>query len=204
MPFLPSLPDPANLADVIKQYPKGWAAMLAFHDELLRGESPLTIAQRELIAAYVSGLNGCGFCYNAHTVYAESFGIAGDVFEPLMRDPDAAPVEEAMRPILAYARLLTRTPERIEPAHVQAIIDAGWPEEAVADTAKVVALYNFMNRIIMGMGVDDFDAHYAERRAAVRKQPLERRQKANETQLGTRNYTKYGEQLGLPKGHTGA
>lgn len=197
MAFLPSLPDPTNLSDAMRTFPKGWALMLAYHDELLRSESPLTIAQRELIAAYVSGLNGCRFCYNAHSVYAESFGIAGDVFEPLLRDPDAAPVEAEMRPILAYARLLTLDPQRVEKAHVEAILDAGWPEEAVAETVKVTALYNFMNRIIMGFGVDDFDEHYAKRRDAVRKQPIERRVQANETQLGSSNYRDYAKQLGL-------
>jgi len=171
--------------------------MLAFHDELLRSESPLTIGQRELIAAYVSGLNGCRFCYNAHTVYAESFGVAGDVFEPLLRDPAKAPVEEAMRPILAYAKLLTLEPQRVEKRHVQAILDAGWSAEAVAETAKVTALYNFMNRIVMGLGVDDFEEHYAKRREAVRKQPIERRQAANEGQLNTSNYQAYAKQLGL-------
>jgi len=197
MAFLPSLPDPTNLSDVMRVFPKGWAVMLAYHDELLRSESPLSIAQRELIAAYISGLNGCRFCYNAHTVYAESFGVAGDVFEPVLRDPDSAPIEPEMRPILAYAKLLTLEPQRVEKKHVQAILDAGWPEEAVAEAAKVTALYNFMNRIIMGFGVDDFDTHYAKRREAVRKQPLERRREANETQLGSSNYSNYAKQLGL-------
>lgn len=199
MAYLPSLPDPTNLADVIKQFPKGWATLLDFHDEVLRSEGPLTIAERELIAAYVSGLNGCRFCYNAHTVYAESFGVAGEVFAPLMQDADSAPVEEAMRPILAYARLLTLDPKQVSEAHVQAILDAGWPEAAVAETSKVVALFAFMNRIVMGMGVADFTATYDKRREAVRRQPIERRRHANETQLGASSYRQYGEQLGLLK-----
>ena len=33
---------------------------------LLRGESPLSEAERELIAAYVSHLNDCMFCMNSH------------------------------------------------------------------------------------------------------------------------------------------
>lgn len=197
MSFLPSLPKKTNLADVLKRFPKGWAPLLDAHDGILRGESPLSIAERELIAAYVSGLNECKFCYNAHTVYAEAFGIAGDLFEPMMRNPAAEPVPETMRPILAYARLLTLEPAKIGEEHVQAILKAGWPEEAVADTAMVTALFNFMNRIVIGFGVDPFEAFYGRRREAVRAEPLDERRKANDEQVGTRHYYGYGKQLGI-------
>jgi len=197
MGYFKSLPDETNLSDFMQAYPKGWPELLEFHDQILRTESPLTIGQRELIAAYVSGLNRCRYCFNAHTMYAESFGIAGDVFEPLMTDPESAPVEEKMRPILAYARVLTLEPGKITQAHMDAILDAGWSEEAVADAVKVIALYNFMNRIIIGVGVDPHDAMYERRKAGVRKLPLEKRQRANDEQLGSQNYRNFGKQLGI-------
>ena len=37
---------------------------------LLRGESPLSEAERELIAAYVSHRNNCMFCRNSHAAAA--------------------------------------------------------------------------------------------------------------------------------------
>ena len=38
---------------------------------LLRGESPLSEAERELIAAYVSAYrNNCAFCWNSHAAAA--------------------------------------------------------------------------------------------------------------------------------------
>ncbi|GER05720.1 hypothetical protein JCM17843_00300 [Kordiimonadales bacterium JCM 17843] len=170
-----------------------------FHDVVLRGDSPLSIAQRELIAAYVSGLNNCHFCLNAHTVYAEDFGIGEDVIGPLLSNPDSAPVDEAMRPILAYVRKLTLEPGNITEADVQAILDAGWSDQAVADANKSAALFNFMNRVILGMGVDDFDDFYGRRLAAVRKKPMEERVSANETALNTQHYRNYGKQLGIIK-----
>jgi AhpD family alkylhydroperoxidase len=44
----------------------------------LRGPSPFTVAERELIAAYVSGLNACGYCHGIHRVTADAFGVAGE------------------------------------------------------------------------------------------------------------------------------
>lgn len=68
--LFPSLPENAGLAEVFQTFPDTVKPLLAYHDVLLRGESPLTIAQRELIAAYVSGLNACNFCFGAHVLMA--------------------------------------------------------------------------------------------------------------------------------------
>lgn len=197
MPFLPSLPEPTNLEDAIRTFPKGWPEMLDMHDAVLRGESPLTIGERETIAAYVSGLNRCRYCLNAHSMYAEMFGESSDAVKAAVVDLGAAPVEDRMRPVLAYARALTLDPESVTKSHVDAILAAGWEEEAVADIAMVTALYNFMNRIVIGFGVDPFDEHYARRLAAVRDIPLDKRRAANTREVGSRNYRDFGRKLGI-------
>ncbi len=59
MPNLRSLPDGARLLDVFARYPETTRPLIEYHEVLLRGPSPLSVAERELIAAYVSGLNAC-------------------------------------------------------------------------------------------------------------------------------------------------
>jgi alkylhydroperoxidase family enzyme len=61
MTYLPSLPGDAVLLDVFRAYPGTSRPLLEYHQALLRGPSPLTVAERELIAAYVSGLNACRY-----------------------------------------------------------------------------------------------------------------------------------------------
>lgn len=197
MSFLPSLPTRTNLSDVVKSFPKGWEAIFDFHDQVLRGRSPLTIAERELIAAYVSTLNQCKFCWNAHRVYAESYGVPPETLDALLANPDAPAVDARMRPVLSYVKKLTLAPKSVESADVEAMLKAGWSEEAVADANKVTALYNFMNRIVTGMGVDPFQDFYGRRLEAVRAQPLDDREAANQRDLDTRNYRNYGKQLGV-------
>ena len=71
----------------------------------MRRPSPFTPAERELIAAYVSGVNACHYCHGVHTRTAEAFGIAPGVLEAALADLDTAPVGDRSRPQL---RLLTR------------------------------------------------------------------------------------------------
>src|SRR5690349_7984961 len=75
MTYLPSVPDDAVLLDVFRAYPEIYRPLLDYHQALLRGPSPLSIAERELIAAYVSGLNACRYCHGVHQATAQAFGI---------------------------------------------------------------------------------------------------------------------------------
>jgi len=74
MTYLPSLPGDAVLLDVFRAYPQASRPLLDYHQALLRGPSPLSVAERELIAAYVSGLNACGYCHGVHTATAQAPG----------------------------------------------------------------------------------------------------------------------------------
>ncbi|HUY01913.1 MAG TPA: carboxymuconolactone decarboxylase family protein, partial [Rhodocyclaceae bacterium] len=75
MPFIPGLPEGGSLLDLFRAFPDTSRPLIAFHEVLLRGPSPFTEAERELIAAYVSGLNACRYCYGVHTATAERLGV---------------------------------------------------------------------------------------------------------------------------------
>lgn len=154
MPYLKNLPSDGALYEVFRAYPKPAKALLAHHQELLRAEdSPLTVAERELIAAYTSGLNACSYCHGIHTTTAEAFGVEAGLLEALLRDLDTAPVDEKLRPLLRYARKLTLTPSRMSPADAEAVFAVGWDDRALFETVSICALFNCMNRLVEGLGV---------------------------------------------------
>ena len=184
MPLFPSLPERPHLSDVFKAFPEQVRPLLAYHDALLRGESPLLVAERELIAAYVSGLNACSFCFDAHKLYAKAFGIDDAVIDALVADIDTAPIDEKIKPILRYVAKLKDLPPRLTDADAKAVYDAGWPERALYDAVQVAALFHFMNRIIEGTGVS-FD--YAA------NPPSDDEMEARKT----RNYADFGKMIGI-------
>jgi len=154
MPFLPSLPETAHLSDLFGQFPRGVAPLMEYTDAVLRDEGELSIAERELIATYTSALNACTFCYGAHKIYAEAFGISEEMIETLVADPDAVEGLDKLKPILRYVQKLNTLPAKIVPADAQAVYDAGWSEEALYEATLVCSLFNMMNRIIEGTGVN--------------------------------------------------
>ncbi len=110
MSYVPSLPNKATLLDVFKANPEISIELIEFHEALLRGSSPFSEAERELIAAYVSGLNECRYCRSVHTATVERLGAAKGLVDQLIDDIDTAPVEQRMKPVLRYARKLTMQP----------------------------------------------------------------------------------------------
>ena len=148
----PSLPEPANLGAVFSRFPKGAKALLELHDSLLRGDSSLSIAERELLAAHVSNLNACRYCHGAHASIAESYGISPLLLKSLQENSDTAELPEKFKPIIAYVTKLTLTPSKMVEEDSKVVYDAGWDEAALYDAVTVCALFNFMNRVVEGTG----------------------------------------------------
>jgi uncharacterized peroxidase-related enzyme len=153
MAYLPSLPQGAVLLDVFRAFPDVSGPLLDYHQALMRGDSPLSVAERELIAAYVSGLNACDYCAGVHQAVAAAFGIDASTVAALVDDVDTAPVAEPMKAILRYVGKLTSDPSRVTPADAAEVFAAGWDETALHDAVSVCALFNLMNRLVDGLGV---------------------------------------------------
>jgi uncharacterized peroxidase-related enzyme len=161
MPFLPSLPKGASLLNLFKMFPETSRPLIEFHEVLLRGPSPFTEAERELIASFVSGFNNCQYCHGVHTATAELLGVSKDAIRAALDSIDAAPVSAKMKPVLRYAEKLTRKPDSLTQADADAIFAAGWDETALYHTVAVTALFNFMNRLVEGMGIE-LDSAYVK------------------------------------------
>ncbi|MFZ2156672.1 MAG: peroxidase-related enzyme [Bradyrhizobium sp.] len=153
MPHLPSLPAHASLLDVFRMFPETNEPLISFHEILLRGPSPFTEAERELIAAYVSGLNGCRYCHGVHTATAERLGIAPGAISALL-DGNTSAIPYKMMPVLDFAKKLTQRANGVTKVDADAVLAAGWEETAVYHLVAVVALFNYMNRLVEGLGIE--------------------------------------------------
>ena len=169
MSFFPSLSDEAGVVQVLGTNAAAGRALIELHTAALRNESQLDAAEKELIAAYVSGLNACQYCYGVHSQTAAAFGIDEAVLQALLHDVETAPVPDSLKPMLRYARKLTREPAKIVRADAEAVFAAGWKEAALHDAVLTVALFNFMNRLVEGHGIKGDTTMYASRGKALKE-----------------------------------
>lgn len=167
MPYFPSLPEDAGVRHILSLNPAAGRALIEFHQAALRNASGLLPRDKELIAAYVSGLNACQYCYGVHSETAKAFGIDAAVLEQLLVDVDGAPVDGRLKPVLAYARKLTLTPAKMTQADADAVFAAGWSEAELHEAVLTTCIFNFMNRLLEGHGVKGNRALYEARGQAL-------------------------------------
>ena len=136
-----------------KPYAEHAAPLGDYVQRLMRGPSPLSVAQRELIGAYVSGLNACVYCHGVHTAISVAHGVEDQLVAALVDDLITAPIEERMRPLLGLVRTLTLTPAKVRDSAIAAVYAAGWDEQALHDAVSICGLFNMMNRLVEGLGI---------------------------------------------------
>jgi len=154
MSFLRSLPPEAGLLQVFQAVPEAARPLLEYHEVLLRGESPFSAAERELIAAYVSGLNSCNYCRAVHSQTAVALGIDANAISEILSGSGLEHVDQRMQPVLGFVRKLTLLPGAIIAADVDEVFAAGWDDRAIHDAAAICGLFNLMNRLVNGLGVE--------------------------------------------------
>ena len=152
-----------GFVDIVLNNPERYLPLVNLLDTLVCQESELTQAERELIGAYVSVLNGCDFCFGVHEAVAKSLNVDASVLQALQTDPDpdTVPVRDAFKPILDFTRKLTLTPSRIGAEDIQCILDAGWSEQTVEDTIAVASLFALLNRLVDGFGIKGSPDYFA-------------------------------------------
>jgi uncharacterized peroxidase-related enzyme len=175
----PSLGEGAAVPDILRLSPAAGRPLLELHEAVMRGPSALTPGQRELIATYVSGLNGCRYCHGVHAETTKAYAeVPAAAVDRLMTDLELAGFDVRLRPILRYARKLTLEPAGVTAADATAVYEAGWDEQALHDAILVTCLFNFMNRLLEGHGIHGDEDLYKRRGPMLREHgylPLIRR-----------------------------
>ncbi len=162
MAFVKSIPvSTQGVLAVLRKFPRQAVPLTELTIEIMRdGSCNFSVPQRELIAAFTSGVNGCEFCFNTHKETAAAFGIDPDLFESLFENLDNSPIEAALKPVLFYVRKLTLTPSKMLQADADAIFDAGWDETDFQFMIMICGLFNLYNRMMDGYGIKQSQQFY--------------------------------------------
>ena len=160
MPFFKQLHELSDITDITWNDRKRLGPLDKASQEIMRGKSSFSSAQKEVFAAFVSGLNACQFCYGSHTAVAENFGVGTETIEALIEDIDSAPVVSTEKPLFHYLKKLTLSPSKLVQQDADKVFDAGWGEQDLQDVILIGCLFNFYNRLLDGHGIKGNQAIY--------------------------------------------
>lgn len=132
--------------------PETGKPLMELAEVLLRGPHSLTAGERELIAAYVSGLNECDFCCNSHSAFAAvqlDEGMA--LVDQVRANLDEAPVSEKLRALLRIAGAVQETGRKVTSELVEAARTEGATDVEIHDTVLIAAAFCMYNRYVDGL-----------------------------------------------------
>ncbi|HEX4814189.1 MAG TPA: peroxidase-related enzyme [Nonomuraea sp.] len=158
--------DEPGIRGLFRYRPEAAQPLVQLSEVLLRGDGTLGRGERELIAAYVSSLNRCRFCYHTHAAFAAVRLPGGlDLVDRVRTDPDTAPVTPKLRALLAIAGAVQRGGQEVTDEHVAAARAAGATDQEIHDAVLIAAAFCMYNRYVDGLATlaCDDPGHYAER-----------------------------------------
>lgn len=155
----------SNVLRIQSLDPKALRAHLDLYLALVYGRGPLSRRQRELIAVVVSAVNDCKYCIVHHGEALNQYAKDPAWVDAVAADPSGAEMPADERALADYAISLTTAPGKEREAAVKALRKAGFDDEAILQATEIAAYFNFVNRLVSGLGVEvepdeDRDYHY--------------------------------------------
>jgi uncharacterized peroxidase-related enzyme len=119
---------------------------------LLRGESPLSAAERELIATHVSARNNCFFCMSSHAAAArELFGTGSQVVDCVIENRPTSLLSDKMKALLEIAGKVQQNGKLVTDEDVAAAKKHGAGDRDIHDTVLIAATFSMFNRYVDGL-----------------------------------------------------
>ena len=120
---------------------------------LLRSENSLTRGERELIATYVSSLNDCFFCQNAHGGIAQYY-LECDMstIDKLKDDYQSSSLSNKMKALLGIAGSVQKGGKNVTEVQIAKAKAVGATDLEIHDTVLIAAAFCMFNRYVDGLG----------------------------------------------------
>ncbi|MFF4649341.1 carboxymuconolactone decarboxylase family protein [Streptomyces sp. NPDC001380] len=129
--------------------------LMLLAETLLRGPSPLSRGERELIAAYVSERNACRYCADSHGAFAaEQLDGGMELVKAVLADSATAPVDARLRALLRVADEVRAEVAPVSDEAVAAARAAGAGDADLHDTVLIAAAFCMYNRYVNGLGTE--------------------------------------------------
>ena len=130
-------------------------AHMDLYMKIMFGKSPLKRYQREMLGVVVSAKNNCSYCINHHEqallAYWKDEGRVQLLYEAETREN--AGLSDAELMLCQFADELTVNIIDTYEERVESLKELGVSDREILDAVQVIAYFNFVNRMVLGLGV---------------------------------------------------
>lgn len=117
----------------------------------------------EVLGVIVSKLNNCNYCAEHHSVGVKRNMQDDDKCEAILRSIDNGNTDQAVDKRLAagitYAKKITNNLSSIVKNDIEILRNVGFSDGEILEINQVVSYFNYVNRMVVGLGVDLEDSN---------------------------------------------
>jgi uncharacterized peroxidase-related enzyme len=119
---------------------------------LLRSNDGLTMAERELIATYVSYLNECFYCHQSHGAIATCYlNGNNELVDQVRKNYQDAPISDKLKALLTIAGSVQKGGKQVTPLQIENAKALGATDKELHDTVLIAAMFCMFNRYVDGL-----------------------------------------------------
>ncbi|MFQ3248019.1 MAG: putative peroxidase-related enzyme [Arenicella sp.] len=135
--------------------PKTITSHMDLYMSVMFGQSPLKRVHREMMAVVVSVSNRCEYCTIHHLEAVQNYWKDEERLATLKHDFTTCQLTDKEMALCEYARDLTIAPYKSsEQEYAAKLRKAGFTDREILDATLVVSYFNFVNRIVLSLGVE--------------------------------------------------
>jgi uncharacterized peroxidase-related enzyme len=152
MPHIALEENIAGIRSLVMYRPDTGKPLYELAQVLLRDDSPLSMAERELIAAYVSHKNACHFCMSSHAAAARYlYQDEAQTVDLVLDDYKKSPISKKLKALLTIAGKVQKDAKSVTPKDVNLARKHGANDRDIHDTVLIAATFCLFNRYVDGL-----------------------------------------------------
>src|SRR4029453_3765425 len=132
-----------NIVKLSSLNPRVLVALGPLYRTLMEGPSPLSCAQRKMVAIVASKVNNCFYGTEANGEFPRGELDGVELTDALMDDYRKAPLEPEMKQLLSFAEKVARDAGEMTPDDIAKLRLAGFSDRVLLDAAHVAVFFLF-------------------------------------------------------------
>jgi len=158
-----------NVFLTLAHRPDELRAFWAYHEALMRRESGLSKAEREMIVVATSAANSCLYCVVAHGAILRIYEKSTQISDQIATNFRKADITDRQKAMLIFAEKVALQSERIGEDDFETLHGYGFSDEDIWDIGAITALFALSNRMASLTSMRPNDDFYAMGRSFAGK-----------------------------------
>lgn len=144
----------ANVHTIQSLNPKSIINHMDLYMTIMYGKSPLKRVLREMLGVVVSKANNCEYCQKHHLEAVNHYWKDEEKCPQFLEDFTKVGLTSTELLLCDYAYELTKNPDKVnDKNYITPLKNTGLSDRAILDATMIIAYFNFVNRIVMSLGV---------------------------------------------------